>query len=314
MNGVSIIRPYRTGTRSGTRAAPCDSSSATGSARSAGGFHSAWLSRGTSARAALPRTRRSAGLIRCRGASSPVAVLRGRTTDRRAASGTPAGSVVTAPFRDAVRRAVVVRDVPVRAVVVRDVPVRAVVVRDVPVRDVPVRDVPPAVLRGVLRTVLRDAGAFGLALARLAVVPLALARLLVARLALARLAAGRAAVVLAALVLAGVVLAALVLAALVLAGVVLAALVLAGVVLAAVLLAALVLAGVVLAAVLLAAVVLPPVAPAALVVAWLPAARVPVDLAAAALLPDVLLGGCAMSSCPFLDREPGWARCCERVS
>ena len=41
---------------------------------------------------------------------------------------------------------------------------------------------------------------------------------------------------------------------------------------------------------------------AALVVAWLPAARVPVDLAAAALLPDVLLGGCAMSSCPFLDR------------
>ena len=128
----------------------------------------------------MPRTRRSAGLIRCRGASSPVAVLRGRTTDRRAASGTPAGSVVTAPFRDAVRRAVVVRDVPERAVAVRAVAVR---------------EVPPVVLREVLRTVLRDAGAFGLALARLGVAPLALARLLVARLAV-----GRAAVVLAALV------------------------------------------------------------------------------------------------------------------
>jgi hypothetical protein len=104
------------------------------------------------------------------------------------------------------------------------------------------------------------------------------------------------------------------LAALVLAALALAALALAGVVLAALVLAALVLAAVVLAALVLAAVVLPPLAPAALVVAWPPAARVPVDLAAAALLPDVLLGGCAMSSCPFFDREPGWARCCERVS
>ena len=178
MNGVSIIRPYRTGTRSGTRAAPCDSSSATGSGRSAGGFHSAWLSRGTSARAALPRTRRSAGVIRCRGASSPVAALRGRTTDRRAASGTPAGSVVAAPFWAAARRAVVVRAVAVRAVVVRAVVVagRARCATCL-----------VSCCAGCCGPCFADAGAFGLALARLAVVRLALARLSVARLALARL-------------------------------------------------------------------------------------------------------------------------------
>jgi hypothetical protein len=98
-----------------------------------------------------------------------------------------------------------------------------------------------------------------------------------------------------------------VLAAVVLAGARLAAAVLAGALLAAVVLAGALLAPVVLAAAVLAPVLLvalPPVVPAraALVVAWLPAARAPLDLAVAALLPDVLLGGCAMSSCPFLDR------------
>ena len=113
----------------------------------------AWLSRGTSARAALPRTRRSAGVWCCRGASSPVVALRGRTTVRRAASGTPAGTVVAAPFWAAARRVVVPREAG-RAVL--RVEARAVV-RDDEDRAVPGDEA---------RDVLRDAGEAGRAGAR----------------------------------------------------------------------------------------------------------------------------------------------------
>jgi hypothetical protein len=72
------------------------------------------------------------------------------------------------------------------------------------------------------------------------------------------------------------------------------------VVLAGELLAAVVFAGALLAAVVLAGALLVALVPpcAGLLVAPLPAARVPLVLAAGVLLRDVLLGGCAMSSCP----------------
>ncbi|GAA3199343.1 hypothetical protein GCM10017690_01150 [Microbacterium terregens] len=58
MKGETIMRPWRTGTRSGTREVACSSSSDTGSARSAGGDQTAWLVRGVRMRAALPKARR----------------------------------------------------------------------------------------------------------------------------------------------------------------------------------------------------------------------------------------------------------------
>ena len=58
------MRPHRTGTSSGTRALACSSSKASGSGRSGGGSNTAWLSRGTAARAALPRSTRSNGVSR----------------------------------------------------------------------------------------------------------------------------------------------------------------------------------------------------------------------------------------------------------
>ena len=41
------MRPYRIGTSSGTRVLACSSRMATGSGRSGGGSHCAWLRRGT---------------------------------------------------------------------------------------------------------------------------------------------------------------------------------------------------------------------------------------------------------------------------
>ena len=64
LNGDTIIRPHRTGTRSGTRAFACSASRLSGSGRPGGGSNTAWLSRGTWARAALPRSARSAGVSR----------------------------------------------------------------------------------------------------------------------------------------------------------------------------------------------------------------------------------------------------------
>ena len=55
------MRPYRIGTRSGTRVLACSSRMATGSGRSAGGAHWAWLDRGTvtAPLAARPATHRA---------------------------------------------------------------------------------------------------------------------------------------------------------------------------------------------------------------------------------------------------------------
>jgi hypothetical protein len=64
VNGDTIIRPHRTGTPSGTRAFACSASRLSGSGRPGGGSNTAWLSRGTWARAALPRSARSAGVSR----------------------------------------------------------------------------------------------------------------------------------------------------------------------------------------------------------------------------------------------------------
>src|SRR5712692_1181126 len=64
------MRPYRTGTSSGTRDAACCSRRSTGSVRSAAGSNMAWLSRGAVARAARPRAARSALVSRARAGSS----------------------------------------------------------------------------------------------------------------------------------------------------------------------------------------------------------------------------------------------------
>src|SRR6266850_5803478 len=56
------MRPWRTGTRSGSRVAFCASSSATGSGRSAAGTHPSWLAGAACLRAAFPRACRSATL------------------------------------------------------------------------------------------------------------------------------------------------------------------------------------------------------------------------------------------------------------
>ena len=60
VNGETSIRPYRMGKSSGTRVAACCSSSSIGSGRPGAGAQSACDARGTSARAALPRSARSA--------------------------------------------------------------------------------------------------------------------------------------------------------------------------------------------------------------------------------------------------------------
>jgi len=60
VNGEAIIRPCRIGTRSGSRAASCACSNATGSGRSAAGTKSSWASGGVRVRASLPCARRSA--------------------------------------------------------------------------------------------------------------------------------------------------------------------------------------------------------------------------------------------------------------
>ncbi len=89
-NGDSSIRPYRTGTSSGTLDSACRSSNARGSGRFAGGSNTAWLSRGAAARAALPRVTRSAIVSRPRsGSSSPPATRAGAALAR--------GLVTTAP-------------------------------------------------------------------------------------------------------------------------------------------------------------------------------------------------------------------------
>src|SRR5262245_10739349 len=49
------MRSYRSGTRSGTRVVACAWRTDTASPRPSGGFHSAWLERGTRERAARPR-------------------------------------------------------------------------------------------------------------------------------------------------------------------------------------------------------------------------------------------------------------------
>jgi len=55
VKGETAIRPYRIGTSSGTRAAAWLSRRVIGSGRWAAGVNSAWLDRGTSARAVFPR-------------------------------------------------------------------------------------------------------------------------------------------------------------------------------------------------------------------------------------------------------------------
>ena len=60
VNGDTNIRPYRSGTSSGTRSTPCSSSRLTGSVRSGAGCHSPCTPRGTSSRAARPTAARSA--------------------------------------------------------------------------------------------------------------------------------------------------------------------------------------------------------------------------------------------------------------
>ena len=54
-NGECSIRPWRIGTNSASRLGICSSSRPIGSGRSSHGTQPAWLARGTSARACLPR-------------------------------------------------------------------------------------------------------------------------------------------------------------------------------------------------------------------------------------------------------------------
>src|ERR1700744_4927863 len=63
------MRPYRIGTRSGTRVLACSSRMSTGSGRSGGGSHSLWLRRGTAWRISRPRWRHSSGVSSSRGAA-----------------------------------------------------------------------------------------------------------------------------------------------------------------------------------------------------------------------------------------------------
>ena len=58
VNGDAIIRPCRIGTRSGSRAASCACSNATGSGRSAAGTKPSWAAGGVRVRASLPCARR----------------------------------------------------------------------------------------------------------------------------------------------------------------------------------------------------------------------------------------------------------------
>ena len=60
-NGEAAIRPYRTGSNSGSRDTACRSSRLTGSGRPTAGLKSAWFSLGTAARAPFPRAARSPG-------------------------------------------------------------------------------------------------------------------------------------------------------------------------------------------------------------------------------------------------------------
>src|SRR4051794_19486523 len=93
-NGDVSIRPYLTGTSSGTRDSAWPSSTATGSRRRAEGTQSAWLPRGTSLRAARPRAARSAGEIACWAgvvAGSSVDVMTGDATSRHTARHHPDG-------------------------------------------------------------------------------------------------------------------------------------------------------------------------------------------------------------------------------
>ena len=70
------MRPYRIGTRSRTRVLACSSRMATGSGRSCGGVHCAWLERGTSPRRSRPLERHSSGVrTSCGGARTPGDIL-----------------------------------------------------------------------------------------------------------------------------------------------------------------------------------------------------------------------------------------------
>ena len=54
MKGETIIRPWRMGTRSGSRLVACSAMMSTGLLRPAGGAQAAWSERGTARRAVLP--------------------------------------------------------------------------------------------------------------------------------------------------------------------------------------------------------------------------------------------------------------------
>ena len=54
-NGDDTMRPWRIGTRSGSRVSACSSRMAMGSRRFGAGSHRPWLERGTRLRADLPR-------------------------------------------------------------------------------------------------------------------------------------------------------------------------------------------------------------------------------------------------------------------
>jgi len=80
------MRPYRIGIRSGTRALACSSRTATGSGRSAGGAHRAWLDRDADLRRSRPLARHSSGVsTSCGGARTPGLILltRAPILDRR---------------------------------------------------------------------------------------------------------------------------------------------------------------------------------------------------------------------------------------
>ena len=70
------MRPYRIGIRSGTRALACSSRTVTGSGRSAGGAHRAWLDRDAELRRSRPLARHSSGVsTSCGGARTPGLIL-----------------------------------------------------------------------------------------------------------------------------------------------------------------------------------------------------------------------------------------------
>src|SRR6266550_8882324 len=84
------MRPWRTGTRSGSRVVFCSSSNATGSGRSAAGSHPAWPDGPTCSRAALPRALLSSTL-RC------VILLTGFFSDRDSSVLAVALAIVASP-------------------------------------------------------------------------------------------------------------------------------------------------------------------------------------------------------------------------